>query len=118
MTQTCANGGFGTSGDRNSLGRGSLSMPSPGEPAASLRNPDGWSIAILAVFYHALTAYTCRPNGAPNSLLQLIKPWYVLPALLHSPGGRTKRGQRFALFESGHVQQDRAENKQPTTNIV
>ena len=44
-----------------------------------------------------------RDSATPNSLLRAVKLWYLMPALLHSPDGRIKKRQRFALVESGDV---------------
>ena len=44
-----------------------------------------------------------RDSATPNSLLRAIKLWYLIPALLHSLGGRIKRRQRLALVESGDI---------------
>ena len=47
-----------------------------------------------------------RPNrglATPGSLLQTIKLWYILPALLYSPDGPIKRRQTLAMMESGDL---------------
>ncbi|CAN0583788.1 unnamed protein product, partial [Laminaria digitata] len=44
-----------------------------------------------------------RDSATPNSLLRAIKLWYLMPALRHSPDGRIKRRQRFALVDSGGI---------------
>ena len=59
-------------------------------------------VHALGIFNHAMGKH--RPNrdsATPNSLLQALKLWYLMPALLHLPDGRTNRRQRFALVESG-----------------
>ena len=62
------------------------------------------SVHVLGILNHAMGEH--RPNrdsATPNSLLRAIKLWYLMPALLHSPDGRIKRRQRFALVESGNI---------------
>ena len=61
------------------------------------------SIHVLGILNHVMGKH--RPNRdsvTPNSLLRAIELWYLMPALLHSPDGRIKRRQRFALVERGH----------------
>ena len=62
------------------------------------------SIHVLGIPNHALGNHSLNWDSAtPNSLLRAIKLWYLIPALLHSPDGRFKRRQRFALVESGII---------------
>ena len=66
--------------------------------------PARLSIHILGILNHAMGEH--RPNRdpvTPSSLLRAIKLWYLMPALPHSPDGRVKRRQRFALVESGDI---------------
>ena len=59
---------------------------------------------VVGILNHAMGEH--RPNRdstTPNSLLRAIKLLYIMPALLHSPDGRIKRRQRFALVESGYI---------------
>ena len=62
------------------------------------------SVHVLGILNHAMGEH--RPNwdsATPNSLLRAIKLWYIMPTLLHSPDGRIKRRQRFAVVESGDI---------------
>ena len=62
------------------------------------------SVHMLGILNHAMTEH--RPNrdsATPDSPIRAIKLWYLMPALLHSPNGRIKKRQRFALVESGDV---------------
>ena len=62
------------------------------------------SVHVLGVLNHAIGDH--RPNrdsATPNSLLRVIKLWYLMPALLHSPDCKIKKRQRFALVESGDI---------------
>ena len=62
------------------------------------------SVHVLGILNHAMGEH--RPNrdsATPSSLLRAIKIWCLMPALLHSPDGRMKRRQRFALVESGDI---------------
>ena len=64
----------------------------------------GLSVHVLGILNHGIGEH--RPNrdsATPKSLLGAIKLWYLMPALLHSPGGRIKRRQRFAVVESGDI---------------
>ena len=50
------------------------------------------SVHVLGILNHTMLEH--RPNrdsATPNSLLRVIKLWYIMPALLHSPDGRTIR---------------------------
>ena len=42
-------------------------------------------------------------SSTPNSLLRAIKLWYLMLALVHSPDGRIKRRNVFALVESEQI---------------
>ena len=62
------------------------------------------SVHVRGILNHAMGEH--RPNresATPNSLLRTIELWYIMPALLHSPDGRIKRRERFALVESGDI---------------
>ena len=62
------------------------------------------SVHVLGIFNHAMGAHwPNRDSATPNSILRAIKLWYIMPALLHSPDGRIKRRQRFALVENGDI---------------
>ena len=59
---------------------------------------------MLGILNHAMEEH--RPNrdsATPNSLLRVIKLWYIMPGLLNSPDGRIKRRQRLSLLESGDM---------------
>ena len=59
---------------------------------------------VLSLLIHALGEHRKRRQSeTPDSLLWGIKLWYILPALLHSQGGRVKRRERFASVERGDV---------------
>ena len=69
-----------------------------------IRDSARLSVHVLGILNHAMGEH--RPNrdsATPNSLLRAIKLWYLMPALLHSPDGRIKKRQRFALVESGDI---------------
>ena len=56
------------------------------------------STRILDMLNHAMGEHLPnRDLATPNSLLRAVKLWYLIPALLHSPDGRIKRRQTFAL---------------------
>ena len=58
----------------------------------------------LGLVNHALGAH--RPiesPNTPNSLLRELQLWYILPALLHSHGGRMSRTERFKSAERGNL---------------
>ena len=56
------------------------------------------------VLNHTLGKHrTNRDSATLNSLLRVMKPWIIIPALRHSPGGRVKRQQKFTLAESGDI---------------
>ena len=60
------------------------------------------SVHVVGILNHDMGEH--RPNwdsATPNSRLRAIKLLYIMPPLLHSPDGRIKRRQRFALVESG-----------------
>ena len=62
------------------------------------------SVHVLGILDHTMGEH--RPNrdsATLDSLLRAIKQWYIMPALLHSPDGRIKRRERFALVESGDI---------------
>ena len=62
------------------------------------------SVHVLGILNHASGEH--RPNRdsvIPSSFLRAIKLWYLMPVLLHSPAGRMKRRQRFALVESSDI---------------
>ena len=59
---------------------------------------------MLGVLNHAMGEHRSnRESATPNSLLRVVKLWYIMPALLNSPDGRIKRRQRFALVVSGYI---------------
>ena len=61
-------------------------------------------VHVLGILNHAMGKHRSNWNSAsPNSLLRGIRLRYIMPALLHSPDGRIKRRQRFALVESGDI---------------
>ena len=61
-------------------------------------------VHVLGILNHAMVEHwPNRDSATPNSLPRAIKVRYLMPALLHSPGGRTKRRQRFALVGSGDI---------------
>ena len=58
----------------------------------------------LGLVNHALGAH--RPSGSPNTpnyLFRELKLWYILPALLHSQGGRLSLTERFQSAERGDL---------------
>ena len=58
------------------------------------------SVHVLGILNHVMGEYPPnRESPTPNSLLQAIKLWYIMPTLLDSPDGRIKRRQRFAWVE-------------------
>ena len=62
------------------------------------------SVHVVGILNHDMGEH--RPNwdsATPNSRLRAIKLSYIMPPLLHSPDGRIKRRQRFALVESGDI---------------
>ena len=62
------------------------------------------SVHVVGILNHDMGEH--RPNwdsATPNSRLRAIKLLYIMPPLLHSPDGRIKRRQRFALVESGDI---------------
>ena len=62
------------------------------------------SVHVLGILKHSMGEHQPnRDSATPNSLLRASKLWYIMPALLHSPDGRIKRKQRFALVESGDM---------------
>lgn len=62
------------------------------------------SVHVLGILNHAMREHrSSRDSATPNSLLRATKLWYIMPTLLHSPDGRIKRQQRFALVESMNI---------------
>lgn len=62
------------------------------------------SVHVFVVLNQAMGEH--RPNrdpATPNSFLWSIKLGYIMPTLLYSPDGRTKRRTRFVLAESGDI---------------
>ena len=79
------------------------------QPAKKVRPQLGGAHVRLSVHVPGILDHGTgehRPNrdsATPDSLMRAIKLWYIMPALLHSPDGRIKRRQRFALVESGDI---------------
>ena len=57
------------------------------------------SLHVLGILNHGMAKHRSnRDSATPNSLLQVVKLWYIMPPLLHSPEGRIKRRQRFVGY--------------------
>ena len=107
MTRTYAARGFGTDGTmgigppldavsledlRQRFATGTTAQPQLAGAHARL------SVHILGILNHAMGEHRLnRDSATPDSLLRAIKLWYLIPALLHSPDGRIKKRQTFAL---------------------